>query len=505
MKVILIQSPRRYWPFLSEGDNYILPQWMPCLAASLRNAGHEIKCIDCAATHTGWKSLEDIIRKEEPDVVGVSEAHALYMDESLKLVRLVKKIKMNITVVCGGGMFANIAETLLKENPVDYIVKGEGEETFVELLEALEKERPVESVDGVAYIRNGEYFQTPPRQLIGDMDTLPMPAYDLMPMDSYGRSKYLFSPGGITIHHSRGCPNNCRFCVWWMQMADRKSNGTDEILTPRWRTKSVRKTVDEIEFLFNEYGKKCFIFVDGSWNIDPEWNREFAREVMRRHLKINWFAFMRVDCILRDEKLGIMKELVESGLSHICVGAEHSSDVIMGEFGKKIQDSDSTKECMDIMRRMYPGVFVQATFIVGTRAESKKTLEALAGYVRKLKVDYPAFHIFTPVPGTEMYKEAEKNGWLEIRDFRYYDWNTPIISTENLARKDMEWELYHLYKKSAGFFWLLKGLLSGSRYKRNMYIWWLIVALRLALYTLKERIRPAEHFTRLIKPAWYDR
>lgn len=505
MKVLLIQSPRRYWPFLSEGDNYILPQWMPYIAASLRKAGHDVSCLDCVASHTGWNTLESIIRKENPQVIGISEAHALYIDESLKLVKLIKRLNKEIIVVCGGGQFSNTASDILPNNEVDFIVRGEGEITFVELLEKLGCSQPVKRVNGIAYIKDGKYYQTPPRELIKDLDAIPFPAYDLMPMNMYGRSKYLFSPGGITIHHSRGCPDKCRFCVWWVQMAVRKIKNGDEVLYPKWRTMSVKRTVDEIQYLKSKYNKRCFIFVDGSWNIDPGWNAEFADEVISRKLNINWFAFMRVDCILRDEKNGIMVKLVESGLSHVCVGAEHCLNTIMNSFNKTIQTQDSTKECMELMRKKHPEVFVQATFIVGTRNESKTTLRLLLKYVKKLKVDYPAFHAFTPVPGTELYEEAKEKGWLEIHDFKYYDWNTPIISTKFLSRHEMEWELYRLYKKSIGMPWLIRGLLSGNAYKRSMYVWWVIVSLRVTVSAFKDRIWPSEYATRLITPKWYDK
>jgi anaerobic magnesium-protoporphyrin IX monomethyl ester cyclase len=506
MKILLIQSPRRYWPFLSEGDNYILPQWLPYIASSLRQAGHEVECIDCVAMKIGWKSLESIIRKKNPDVIGISEAHALYMNESLRLAKLIKEINKNIVVICGGGQFANTSkETLIAYEEIDYIVRGEGEGTVIELLNKLENEQPAESVKGIAYVKNNKYFQTHPRPLVQDMDNLPFPAYDLMPMDRYGKSKYLFSPGGITIHHSRGCTSNCSFCVWWTQMAERKIEDNNEKLYPRWRTMSVKRSIEEILYLKNKYNRNCFIFVDDSWNINPEWNAEFADEIIKRGLNINWFAFMRIDCILRDEKLGIMEKLVKSGLSHICIGAEHCSRTIMKDFNKKIQNSDTTKECIRLIRKKYPEVFIQATFIVGTRNESKHTLKKLSGYVKNLRIDYPAFHAFTPVPGTELYKESKRKEWLEIQDFSFYDWNTPIISTKYLSRKDMEWELYRLYKKSISFRWFLRGLFSKNPYKRNMYIWWLIVTIRVTISSLKDIILPAKQATGLVTPQWYDK
>ncbi|MFC2091837.1 B12-binding domain-containing radical SAM protein [Elusimicrobiota bacterium] len=504
MKVLLIQSPRRYWPFLSEGDNYILPMWMPCIAAALRNSGHDVTCIDCMASKTGWKKLETIISEHQPDAVGISESHALYINESLKLAGLVKQVDPGIITICGGGHFSNTSKEILQNPDIDFIVKGEGEITVTRLLDALQSGRDPVSVKGIAFMNDGTYLQTSPRALIEDLDDLPIPAYDLMPMDKYGTSKYLFSPGGITVSHSRGCSSSCSFCVWWVQMADRRLQDGTEKLYPRWRTKSVKRTVDEIEYLADNYKRKCFIFVDGSWNISSTWNEEFAAEIKKRGLDINWFAFMRVDCILRDIENGIMDRLVESGLAHICIGAEHSAAHIMDDLNKDAQDWQITESCLRSLKKKYPGLFVQATFIVGTKKESRETLQHLAENVRKLKVDYPAFHAFTPVPGTLMYETALKNNWLEIQDYEYYDWNTPVISTDELSREDMQYCLYELYRKSVSVMWLLKGLFSRSRYKRNMYIWWLIVTFRVIISSLKDMIKPMKHSARLIEPKWYN-
>lgn len=507
MKVFLIYPPRRYWPFISEGDNYLLPQSLVCLGAYLREKGVDVKVIDCMPLKTGWRKLGNIIREEKPHVVGVGESHALYADEALKLVKLTKEIDSRIITVGGGGHFTNLAEEIMSSFPfLDFIVRGEGERAFYNLLEALSTGKDLEKVRGIVYRRDGQILKNPPEPLIEDLDSLPLPAYDLVPMELYGRAKYLFSPGGITIHHSRGCTSRCSFCVWWTQMAERRFTDGREVLFPRWRTKSVERTMEEIDLLYRKYGKRCLIFVDDSWNIDPRWNDKFADELMRRKYRINWFAFMRVDCILRDEELGIFEKLVRSGLSHISIGIERVDDEDLREMKKPFYRRSETERCIELIRKKYPQVFIQGTFIVGTRNETRESLWKQFEFARRMKIDYPAFHPLTPVPGTEMYEIYKKNRWLEIEDFSKYDWMTPVASSEYMSREEIEEELLKINMRYVRPSWLLRGLLSPYTYKRRMYLWWLKTSINVLFEVMKARLNPLhwESITGLRTPPWYE-
>jgi len=506
MRVLLVYPPRRIWPFINEGDNYLLPQSLVCLAAYLRERGVDVKIVDCMPLKIGWRSLANLIKSEKPDVVGVGESHAVYIDEALKLVKLVKEIDDKIITVGGGGHFTNLSQEIMASFPyIDFIVRGEGEETFYKLIEAISLKKGFDRINGIVYREGDKIIINPPASLIEDLDSLPLPAYDMVPMELYGKAKYLFSPGGITIHHSRGCTSRCSFCVWWTQMAERKNLDGKEVLFPRWRTKSVGKIMEEIEILYKKYNKRCLIFVDDSWNIDPKWNEEFADELIRRKFKLNWFAFMRIDCILRDEELGIFEKLVRAGLSHISIGIERVEDEELMKMKKPFYKREITERCIKLIRKKYPQVFIQGTFIVGTRGETKDSLWAQFKFAKKLKIDYPAFHPLTPVPGTEIYEIYKKNNWLEITDFSYYDWMTPVASSLYMKREEIEDEIVKMNLKYVRVPWLLRGLLSPHTYKRRMYMWWLLTSLKVLWETTKARLNPLhwENIAGLKKPEWY--
>ncbi|MGC8927737.1 MAG: B12-binding domain-containing radical SAM protein [Myxococcota bacterium] len=508
MRVLLVHGPRKFWPFIHEQDNYLVPQNLICLAAFLRREKIDVKVLDCLPLHIGYKSLAREIIDFRPDVVAVGENHSMYASEALKVLRLAKSIDRDIVTIAGGTHFANTIEWTLSSDVVDYVVIGEGEVTLLELLQHIEGGASgIERVKGIAFRREEQIIITEPRGLIDDLNTLPMPAYDMLPMHLYGKSDYLFSPGGTTIHHSRGCTGRCSFCAFWVNNAERRIENGRVKLIPRFRTKSPQYTVEEVEYLYRVYKKQMMIFVDDSFNLLPEWNDEFAGLLIKKNLPVQWFAFMRADCLLRDEKNGILEKMVRSGLVHICIGIERSEKDVLESFNKKFYKPSITEEIISIFKRKYPQVFLQGTFIVGHRGESRESLLALGEYAKRLGLDFPAFHPLTPVPGTIMYDEAITKGWLKDVDFEEFDWSTPVMDSEHLTREeilDLMAEITSDYIRPR---WILKGLTSKYRYKRNMYLWWLLVSLKVGLRNIYMKMNPLDpkNYHILYKPSWYNK
>ncbi len=498
---------------MNEQDNFLMPQALPALAAVLRQDGHDVRVIDCMPEKMGWRRLEQEIRDFDPAVVAAGENHATYASEVIRLVRTVKEIDSSVITVLGGGHFTNVDELYLRQHPIDLIVRGEGEITMQQIARTLEDGTLADArqVDGIAWWDGRQVQYTAPRALVEDLDDLPIPAYDLMPMDKYGKAKYLFSNGGTTIHHSRGCPARCSFCVWWTQDAVRKVTTDEhgcrqEVLAPKWRTKSVDRMMAEIELLYEKYDKKCLIFTDPTFNVDPNWCSDFADALMARgYDDLTYMAFVRADFILRDHENGVLRKLVDSGLSHTCIGVERIEDDALGEWRKKFYSNDRTQKTFRILRDEYPKIFRQATFIVGDRKETPESMRRQLEFARTLKPDYPAFHPLTPFPGTAVYDEAVEKGWLEITDFDYFDLATPVMRSESMSREQIETEIYRLNRSFVSIPWLLKGLFSRSKYRRNMYIWWLRISLKIFLSSLAKGLNPfrGTRYTRLVEPDWY--
>lgn len=512
MRVAIVQPPRLYWAFINDYDNFMVPQAPPALAAMARAAGHEVTIFDCLPTKMGWKTLEAELRRLRPDVVAAGENHAVFSHEVVRLMDLVKSIDPRIHTVVGGTHFSFLDSWYLNGKhdapAIDSVVRGEGEATFSQLLAELEKTKPEPwTVAGVTARKGSEVVKAPERQLIPDLDTLPRPAYDLLPMNRYGNSRFLFAAQGSTIHHSRGCPSACNFCAFWINMAERKvdANG-EEKLVARWRTKSVDKTIDEIEYLQRNFGKTYFVFVDDTFNVDPKWCDAFAEEVLRRGLKFRFYAFLRADLILRDEKLGVFEKLVRAGLIHAAIGVERLSDEELKNFHKGFQSENTIRQCLDLLQRKYPKVFIQTTFLVGLRNDTRESILAQGEYAKSLKPDYAGFHPLTPVPGTQLWREALANQWIRADDFLDFDWSTPVMPTETLSLDEIDQALFECSKRFVSVPWFMRGLVGRGDYTRRMYIWWLLVLGKMTIKDLLRFKNPAEceAFRGLSEPAWYN-
>jgi len=526
MKILFLEPPRRTWPYMNYEDNYLTKQSYLSLAACLRHAGfRRVEILDCMPRRIGWKSLERLLIEKRPDVLAVGENHALYANEAIKAFRLAKTVLPRVTTIAGGAHFSHLADACLGAPPtprsappppwlrvqpglIDFIVKGEGERTLVDLVGRLAGGNPdPDTCQGIAFHRDGQAIHTPVRPLIQDLDSLPLPAYDLLDMDLYGRSSLLFSPGGTTISHSRGCAHSCSFCVWWTQMARRSIDAVTgaEHLTPCWRTRSPERTVEEIDLLSRRYRKKGLVFVDDCFNLDPRWNARFARLLKDSRLHVNWFAFMRADYLVRDHDSGILGELVQAGLSHVSIGAERIEDSELAAFGKKHYDADTTRLAFAILKKHHPTVFRQATFIVGLPDETRESMLRQLEFARELDLDYPGFHPMTPVPGTPLWNEALSTGAIEADGFDQFDWATPVVPSRHMTRRQIEETLIEIEKRYVTVPWLLKGLSSPSRYKRAMYLWFLKVSARMSVDIARSTLLPGSGpLVPLVKQRWYD-
>ncbi len=515
MRVLLVRPPKYLWPYMNEQDNYLLPQAVVCLGAEARRRGHEVTLLDCLPVKMGWRSLERTIRELRPQVVCAGDSETLYQHESGRVFQLAKAIDPQIFTIAGGVHFSHACEHAFAHYPIDAIVRGEGERTFGELLDTLAGGGTIDRIAGLALPDGqGGVRYTARRELIDNLDELPLPAYDLMPMDRYGTARYLFSPGGVTMHHSRGCVDGCAYCACWLQMARRDGQPPGEQLLPRWRTRSVGPVVDEMELLRRRYGKSCIVFVDDTWNVDPKWSDAFAEELLRRRLDLVWFAFMRADLLARDEESGLFAKLMRAGLTHICIGMERADDAELRDLQKHNIRLERSTELVRTLRRKHPALFLQTTFIVGLPQDTPESLDRLLGYVESIDPDYPAFHPITPVPGTALWDQAKQDRRLEITDFTRYDWMTPVMRTDTMSREDLEYKIWQMNSRYLNPWRILRGALSRHTYRRRMYLWWLLVSARVGWDFVLDRVLPSRSTRRkaqlsqyvgMIKPDWYDR
>ena len=439
MKVFFIKPPRYLWPFHSERSGVWQPLGFASMAAVLRRSlpDLDVRIMDCPALKMGWRTLEVALRADPPDVVCIGEETASAPD-GLRLAELAKAVGERIITIAGGVYFSYMIEDSLRNHPVDIIVKGEGEITLLELVRELRRKEPdLGRVRGIAFLDSrgpaSAIVETPPRPLIEDLDTLPTPAYDLLPMEKYGLGARNH-PDLAAIEHGRGCRAQCNFCILWKHMG----RANDGALMPCYRTKSPAKVFDEAKLLVEKYGRKTLGWVDPTWNMDPAWTDEFCGRMLNARLEALSTAWMRADGVVRDERLGILKKQVAAGLRQAIIGVERLEDGCLASFDKRSNSAEVVREAFAILRKNYPSVYTIGTFIYGLWEETEDSLAGLVRFAWASAPDTAFFIPLTPNPGTAVREEAQRRKAIEIHDFRAYNFITPVMRTRRYSAAQLQ-------------------------------------------------------------------
>ena len=438
VRVTFVRPPRHFWPIINESDNFLLPLGYPCLAAYLREhlPAVEVEILDCCVLKMGWRSLRAELAAKRPDVVCIGEL-TMYHKEAFRAFRLAKELLPDCVTVAGGYFFSALPEWSLEHcEALDFVVRQEGEETLRDLLATLRDGGDAAAVLGIHHRAGGAIAMTPPRPLIADLDSLPMPAYDISHMEKYAPFGKLW-PRAATIQRSRGCTHDCDFCSWWVQEGQHRLEDGNLVPMRHYRTKSAQRVIAETELLYEKFGVRYLFWVDGTWNLDSAWLDEYCSEIIRRGYKLGWWAFIRVDLLLQQEKEGILEKMVQAGLRHVLVGIERNQDEDFKTLHKPGYTRDVVKEAFHLLANKYPQVFRQGTILTGLRSDDAASIRGLLKYAHEINVDFPAFHALTPFPGTRLFQEAKEKGWIEDWDFENYDMFNPIMRTEHLDRQQV--------------------------------------------------------------------
>ena len=458
MKVLFVEPPKDFWFVM--GEYLPPPLGILQLAAYLEKVNNnvEIEVLDCQAKNIDWRRLERYIENFNPDIVAPSGLATCNTFSILRTLEVAKKVKTEILTVVGGQHFTATADESLASCPeIDMVVCGEGEQTFAELVDTYAKGKPMSTVKGLSFRHDGKVYHTPQRPLIKNLDNLPFPGYHFVE-DVIHKYHFTMMAGSSTryalIEGSRGCSHNCSFCSQWV------------FWQGKWRVKSPKRIADEMQILYENYGIRFFWLTDDDFGLgkhtsalcDEIINRGFADDIM-------WFMQARCDEIAK--KSNLLPKLRKAGNRWILSGVESPSESTLKAFNKKIHPKDSEK-AMKLLKQN--DIFAQATLIIGERKDSAKSIARLREFVNEIDPDLAIFMILTPFPGTEIYREAESNGWIEDTNWAHYDMVHAIMPTEYLTRIEVQEELYNCYRSFYGSLSRrLKGIFSTNKLKRKTY------------------------------------
>jgi len=366
------------------------------LTAILKEIGVEVSVLDQPALGLTVEETVRWVEKENPDVLGFSTLTSSGQTAAL-ISNKVKEKNPDVTIVFGNHHATFNAERILSKYPsVDIIVRGEGEKTVVELVECLKNGEDLKKVRGINFRNEGEIVFTPDQHLINDLDSLPLPDRNLLDAEYHcviaGAN---IAPKKFTsIVTSRGCVYNCRFC------------SCTEIAKNRWRPRSAKNTVEELQFLASE-GYKQIIFVDDAFTMNPKRVIEICRGIRKEKLDLEWICEGRVDICSYD----MLHEMVLAGCRVLYLGIESANQRILNYYNKKITPEQSENAVRTAKKA---GVDVVAgSFIIGAPDETREEMWNTVKFAQRVPIDIPQFNILGAHPGNDIWNELVAKGFLD--------------------------------------------------------------------------------------------
>ncbi len=396
------------------------------LAAYLRQQGFNVKIIDAPALELSVEAFENYLKNnyggEAPRYIGFTAVTSA-VKNAYEMAKIVKKIFPETKIIFGGVHPTVLPEEVVSQEGVDMVVRGEGEITLAEILAGQE----LSNIKGLVYRQGGQIIFNPARERIDNLDKLPFPAYDLLPMDKYYPTKGSYERlPAMSMITSRGCPGRCTFC--------------HKVLGTRIAFRSAESLVAEIKLLNKDFGIKQIMFYDDTFTIYKENVKRFCRLLLEQKIDISWCCFSRVDFI----DLDLLKLMKEAGCHQIMYGIESGDQAVLNSINKKI-DLDLVRRAVKLTKEA--GIDVRGAFMIGSPIETKETVLKTLAFAVELDPDLAIFNVTTPYPGTQMFAEASQQGLITTYDWDDYDYSKPVMKLKNLSQAEIA-ELYrYCYKK----------------------------------------------------------
>ncbi|WP_242085152.1 B12-binding domain-containing radical SAM protein [Aestuariivivens sediminis] len=285
----------------------------------------------------------------------------------------------------------------------DFVIQGEGEQTLLELIDGLQKNNDISNLKGLIFLSENKTIVNPKREVLRELDTLPLPAWDLVDMASYKEVwKKSGKPFTLNMATTRGCPFKCNWCA-------------KPIYGNRYNSHSPKYVVEHLKVLKETYDVKRFWMCDDIFGLKPNWVQEFNRILKREQLSISYYIQSRVDLLLKDDTINA---LAESGLEEVWVGAESGSQKILDAMDKGIT-VEQIKEATKRLRKkgIRVSFFIQYGYLGETQEDIQKTIDM----IKDLCPDNLGISVSYPLPGTKFYNKVKeelniKSNWTDSDD-----------------------------------------------------------------------------------------
>lgn len=427
MKVLLVNPPKRrqVWAGVPDIFNdrhaYLFPPLGILYLSSYlkKHARHEVQVLDCLPEDLDEAGIAERIRRFEPDFVGLlCLSHNLV--NVLMVARLAKRLDPRTHVMLGGPHPSAFPEEALSLAPVDSIVRGDGEATLVEWLEALANGSGFDQVPGVSYKERGEIRNNPDRALNRDLDSLPFPDREGIDLRSY------FTPGmkkatTTTLVSSRGCPYHCEFCS-----------------VPRgYRARSAANIVDELQECRDRHGIQEVHFIDDLFNLNSKRVIQFSEELVSRKLDLCWG--------FKGSVANTTPEMLAAARGAGCVRAHYGVETFTDEGLKSLGKNTTVEEIFQVFRwTREAGIKAVAYMIIGCPHEkSREEILKVRDFIRRLAPDFVMYSLYTPYPDAPIFEKGvqmglwDKDVWRRFMRDPVEDYDLPTAWTQHLSKDEL--------------------------------------------------------------------
>ena len=394
-----------------------IPLGISYLVAVLEEKGYEVDVIDCQVSRLSQKDLEDKFKSLNPDIVGVTAATVTYFP-ALQILKAAKAALPNCVTMIGGPHVTVLDERTFTESPdVDIVVRGEGEQTMLELaaLVSSGKMKGLSKVAGITFRKNGKVYRTPDRPFLEDIDVLPYPAHKHFEVSRYRINGKLYMP----IITSRGCPFNCAFCL------------ASKMCGKGFRARKPSKVVDELEWLRDTFGAGAFAFYDDTFTSDVPRAMEICDEMKKRKFDLPWDCRTRVDKVSKE----LLVKLRSTNCQLIHFGVESGNQQLLNTMRKGTtveQNANAIKLAKE------SDILVAISLVIGYPGETPEMLQQTIDFIRKTKPDYVYMCEAVPYPGTQLYDYVKELGLEFSENWNLYHEQMQVFKNTLLPLEKLE-------------------------------------------------------------------
>ena len=429
-RITLVNPP---YPIGSHKHPPFTPLGLGYLASVLEKSKYDVNIIDCQALDINYKEFKTEINKKQADIFGITSTTLTYKS-ALKIIKIAKEVWPKSITLLGGPHVTFWDKESLKECPeLDIVVRKEGEETFLDIVGRIEEGKTYYDTLGTTCRKKEKIIKNDDRPYIENLDDLPFPAHHLWPLERLTKHGIIIFP----IISSRGCVYWCDFCT------------TVRMFGRRYRMRTPKNVVDELQYLKKRFGANRFTFYDDAFTVDQDRVLEICREIKNRKLKIEWDCETRVDMVTKE----LLVEMKNAGCESIWFGVESGSQKVLDAMRKGISPSQIVKA---FKWAKEAGLITVAGVVLGFPGETKETIEETTKFIEKLNPNDVGYYIATPYPGTPLYNKVVEEGILRITDFNKFDTATPLFEMGTMTGDELrdirERAFQRFYLRPAYFF-----------------------------------------------------